>query len=270
MIPSVTLSGEVAMPLVGLGTWDLRGPLCTRIVAQALALGYRLIDTAQMYDNEAAVGRAIAASSVPRAEIFLTTKVYRSADSTVKARRAIDDSLRALGTDYVDLLLLHEPYPQRAAMYRAIEDAQRAGKARAIGVSNFDARRFNDFRAQCAIAPAVNQVEAHVFYQKWTLQEDIARHGTVMQAWGPLTSGEGHVPSNPTLAAIGDKYGKTAAQVALRFLVQRGIPVIPKSQHPARLEENLALFDFTLDSDDLTRIRALDTNTTLFPWTTAY
>lgn len=267
---NIRLNNGVEMPLVGLGTWNLRGQDCSRVVAEALAMGYRLIDTAQMYGNEAEVGRGIAKSGVARDQIFLTTKIYRPSNSYAKAKAAIDASLKSLGTDYVDLLLLHEPYKQGPEMYRALEEALAAGKARAIGISNYDARWYADFLTHCEIIPAVNQLECHVFFQKWAFQEELLRHGTVLQAWAPLASGEGGVPSNTVLRAIGERYGKTAAQVALRFLVQRGISVIPKSKHHARLKENLALFDFTLSEDEMAAIRVLDRNATFFPWTEAF
>lgn len=278
---TVRLNNGVEMPLLGFGTWMLRAEACERAVEEALSLGYRLIDTAQMYDNESAVGRGLRASGVPRAEIFLITKVYRSSDSYDKAARAIDASLRALGTEYVDLLLLHEPYPQRQEMYRAIEDAFRAGKARAIGISNFDAHHYAELLEQCDIQPAVNQLECHVFFQKWDFQRALADHGTILQAWAPLASGKGThgaagharpggVAQESTLAAIGARHGKTAAQVALRFLVQRGIPIIPKTAHQARMRENAAIFDFVLSEEEMTSIRALDQGQTFFPWTEMY
>lgn len=267
---TIQLTGSIAMPLLGLGTWDLRGEACVHSVCDALALGYRLIDTAQMYDNEVEVGLGIKKSGVPREELFLTTKIYRPSNSYEKAREAIDVSLVRLGVDYVDLLLLHEPYQQGAEMYRAIEDAFHAGKARAIGISNYDSRHYEAFLTQCNVVPVVNQLECHVFFQKRAFQQRMAKHGTVLQAWAPLASGEGGVPINTVLAEIGAHYGKTAAQVALRFLVQRGISVIPKSKHRERLRENAAIFDFTLNDEDMKTIYQLDRNKTFFPWTEAF
>lgn len=267
---TVTLANGVEMPLLGFGTWALRGGDCTRAVEEALDAGYRLIDTAQMYGNETEVGRALVASNVPREEIFLTTKIYRPSNSYAKATRAIDASLAALGTDYVDLLLLHEPYPQASEMYRAIENAYRAGKARAIGISNYDENRYVRFLAHCEISPMVNQVEAHVFFQRGNLHKRLQNDGVILQAWAPLASGEGRVPQNPVLAAIGARHGKTAAQVALRFLVQRGISVIPKTSHRARMIENAAIFDFSLSDEEMAQIRSLDTDKTFFSWTEAY
>ena len=190
--------------------------------------------------------------------------------SDEKAGRAIDESLRALKLDYVDLLLLHEPYRQGPEMYRALEEAYRAGKARAIGISNYDERWYAEFLGQCAVVPAVNQLEVHVFFQRQGFQREMARHGTAVQAWAPLAQGIGNVAGLPLLAEIGARYGKTAAHVALRYLVQSGISVIPKSRRVERLRENLALFDFALSQEDTQRIQTLDQNATLFPWTTEF
>lgn len=266
----IKLNNGVKMPLAGLGTWDLNGDRCVESVKAALGMGYHLIDTAQMYNNEAEVGRAIRESGVARDEIFLTTKIYRPSSSYERAKAAIDQSLKTLGLDYVDLLLLHEPYQYGPEMYRAMEEAYRAGKARAIGVSNYDEGWYGSFLKQCEIVPAVNQLECHVYFQKWAFQQRMLDQGTVMQAWAPLAQGLGGLTELETLREIGSRYGKTAAQVALRFLVQRGISVVPKSKRPKRLRENLALFDFSLTDDEMKRIRTLDRNDTLFPWTKAF
>lgn len=267
---SVRLNNGVDLPLAGLGTWDLRGTRCVEAVRAALDLGCRLIDTAQMYDNEAQVGRALRESGVAREEIFLTTKIYRPSSSYEKAAAAIDRSLKTLGLDYVDLLLLHEPYPYGPEMYRAMEDAYRAGKARAIGISNYDERLYPAFLTRCEIVPAVNQVECHAYYQKEAFQREMLARGTVLQAWAPLAQGMDGLTDHPVLREIGESHGKTAAQVALRFLVQRGISVVPKSKRPERLRENLALFDFSLTEEEMDRVRALDRRDTLFPWTKAF
>ena len=267
---TIRLINGVEMPLVGLGTWGLRGEECVKSVCSALKMGYPLIDTAEMYGNESEVGRGIAESGIRREAIFLTTKVYRSSGTYEKAKASIDRSLKAFGTDYVDLLLLHEPYPKAEEIYRAIEEAYQAGKARAIGISNYDAERCKDFLDKCMIKPMVDQVEVHAMFQRWDLQDQLMREDIAMQAWAPLGSGECDVPVNRSLAAIGAKYGKTAAQVALRFLVQRGIGVIPKSSHLERLKENLEIFDFVLSEEDVSEICHLDTKETFFPWTKAY
>lgn len=266
----IKLNNGVEMPLVGLGTWDLTGAQCVRAIEQALEIGYRLVDTAQMYGNEKEVGEGIRKSGVAREQLFVTTKIYRRSNRYDKAVKAIDESLRNLGMDYVDLFLLHEPYQQGPEMYRALEEAYEAGKVRAIGISNYDERWYTGFLKQCDVLPAVNQLENHVYFQKWEFQKKMAKRGTVMQAWSPLAQGIDGVAEQPVLATIGAKYHKSAAQVALRFLVQRGISVIPKSKHETRLLENIDLFGFTLTDDDVEQIRKLDRNDTLFPWTKAF
>ncbi len=267
---TVTLNNGVEMPLVGLGTWNLRGKECIDSVCTAIDLGYRLIDTAQMYDNEREVGEGIRKSGIARTKLFVTTKLYRISNSYEKAKRDFEKSLEDLQLSYVDLLLLHEPYPEGPEMYRALEEALREGKARAIGISNYDEKWYRGFLKQCDTIPAVNQLETHVFFQKWEFQQYMKEHGTVMQAWAPLAQGIGNVAGNAKLTKIGEKYDKSAAQVALRFLVQRGIPVIPKSRHKERLKENMALFDFSLSEEDVSEIRGLDRNDTLFPWTNEF
>ena len=263
----IRLNNGIEMPLVGLGTWDMRGDECVRSVAAAIRLGYRLIDTAQMYENETEVGKGIRQSGVSRSELFVTTKLYRISNSYEKAVKAIDASLQRLDTDYVDLLLLHEPYAQESEMYRALQEALESGKARAIGISNYDEKHYANFLKNCGVVPAVNQLEAHVYYQKWAFQKAMLTQGTVLQAWAPLAQGIDRIAEHPLLSEIGAHHGKTAAQMALRFLVQRGIPVIPKSKSEERLRENLAVFDFRLRDEEMNSIRTLDRNDTLFPWT---
>ena len=260
----VTLNNGQQMPMVGFGTWQILGDQCETCVRQALDLGYRLIDTARMYENEEAVGRGIRASGVAREEIFLTTKVFQPDNSYAGTRAAIDQSLLRLGTDYIDLFLIHEPYDEDKDMVRAMEEALEAGKIRAIGISNYNKDLYARFVAECGVIPAVNQVEAHVFHQQLPLKA--AMDGTCMQAWSPLTCGQKPVVTDPVLTEIGAKYGKTAAQIALKALVQQGIPVVPKTVTPARMKENLDLFDFTLSPEDLETIRAMDTGKTLFGW----
>ena len=267
---AIQLNSGVSMPLIGLGTWDLRGGECTETVVNAVRHGYRLIDTAQMYQNEPEVGQGIRNAGVPRSELFVTTKIYRISNSYEKAKAAIDKSLQNLGLDYVDLLLLHEPYQQGADMYRAMEEAYQAGKTRAIGVSNYDEQLYAAFLPLCRIVPAVNQVEAHIYYQKWALQSALQAHGTAMQAWSPLAQGIGNVAGHPILTEIGHAHSKTAAQVALRFLVQRGISIIPKTKRDSRLRENSSIFDFSLSDDEMLRIKGVDHNDTLFPWTKTF
>ena len=264
---SILLNNGITMPLVGLGTWDLRGKECIETVAKAINLGYRLIDTAQMYDNEIEVGKRIIKSGINRSELFITTKIYRPSNSYDKAKKAIDISLKRLGLDYVDLLLLHEPYKQGIEMYKALEEALIQEKTRAIGISNYDEHWYSDFRDKCKIIPAVNQVEAHVYFQKWNFQQILNDDKVVLQAWSPLAQGIGNLAENPILKSIGNKYNKTAMQVALRFLVQRNIAVIPKSKHEDRLKANIEIFDFYLSDEDILAIKKLDRNDTLFAWT---
>ncbi|MDO5294207.1 MAG: aldo/keto reductase [bacterium] len=261
---TVILNNGVKMPLVGLGTWNLRGDECVETVANAISLGYHLIDTAQMYDNETEVGKGIVKSAIPRNELFVTTKIYRISGSYEKARKAIDTSLQRLGLDYIDLMLLHEPYKQGPQMYRALEEALQEGKVRAIGISNYDERWYTDFIKQVDIVPTVNQLEAHVYFQKWNFQKQLETSCTKLQAWAPLAQGIDHVADHPVLKEIGREHNKSAAQVALRFLVERGISVIPKSRHSSRLAENLNILDFSLSDSEMETIKTLDRDDTLF------
>lgn len=263
----ITLNNGNKMPLIGLGTWNLRGKDCTRIVSTAIKCGYRLIDTAQMYNNEKEVGKGILDSEIDRSELFITTKIYRISNSYEKAKVAIEESLNNLQLDYIDLVLLHEPYSQGPQMYRALKEAYMDGKIKAIGISNYDEKWYQEFIKNCKIIPAVNQVENHIYYQKWKLQEILNENGTVMQAWSPLAQGNIKPSDQEVLKNIGNKYNKTSAQIALRFLVQRGISVIPKTKHETRIIENMNIFDFCLSDDDIKQIRSLDQNDTLFPWT---
>ena len=260
----ITLNTGHSMPMVGFGTWQILGEQCVTCVRQALDLGYRLIDTARMYENEVEVGRAIKASGVPREEIFLTTKVFQPDNSYEGTRMSIDRSLLRLDTDYIDLFLIHEPYDEDRDMVRAMREALEAGKIRALGISNYNQALYARFVAECGLVPAVNQVEAHVFHQQLPLKA--AMNGTVMQAWSPLTSGQRAVVTDPVLTALGEKYGKTAAQMALKALVQQGIPVVPKTVTLSRMQENLDLFDFTITPEDLAVIQGMDTGKTLFGW----
>lgn len=264
---TITLQNGVEMPLVGLGTWNLRGKECAKTVSVAIDLGYRLIDTAQMYENEKEVGEGIKKSNISREEIFITTKIFRKSNGYEKAKKAIEESLQNLGVDYIDLLLLHEPYSEGLEMYRALEEAYKEGYVRAIGISNYDERWYQKFMNQCEIIPTVNQLEAHVYFQKWKFQEEMKKQGTILQAWAPLAQGINQISMHPTLKSIGQRYGKSAAQVALRSLVQRGISVIPKSKQEARLKENIDIFDFSLSDEEVKEIRLLDKDDTLFPWT---
>lgn len=262
----VTLNNDVNMPMLGLGTYALHGRDCERCVLEALELGYRLFDTAQMYGNEREVGNALRRGGVPRGELFVTTKLYRPSTSYARAKQGIEASLNTLQLEYVDLLLIHEPYREAEEMYPALEEAYRDGRLRAIGVSNFNAVRYETFLRACTEIPAVNQVEAHIFFQQRELLEDMKKHGTHMQAWSPFAAGKNDFFHNPVLRDLGLAYGKTPAQIALSYLVQLGISVIPKSSHRERMKENLGIFDFHLEDKDMRRIQALDRGKTLFGW----
>ena len=256
----------VCMPLVGFGTWTLRGESGKRCILDALETGYRLLDTAQMYENEGIVGAAVRESGLARHEIFLTTKLFESSASYENAKRDIEKSLSALGTDYIDLLLIHEPYDASLEMYRALCEAYRAGTVRAVGISNFNEREYRAFCRSCGIIPAVNQVEAHVYYPREPLRRALVENSTVMQAWSPFTEGKRRIFEEPVLREIGAQHGKTAAQTALRFLVQRGIGVIPKTMHRERMQENLSVLDFELSDEEMERIGTLADGKSLFGW----
>ncbi len=246
------------MPFLGYGVFQVSPEECVRCVKEALACGYRSIDTAQAYHNEAKVGQAIKESGVARADIFLTTKIWISNAGEAKAAASIDESLRKLQTDYLDLLLIHQPFGDYYGTWRAMEAAYKAGKARAIGVSNFYPDRLIDIAHFNEIKPMVNQVETHVFNQQTAAQKTMKKLECALMSWAPLAEGRNGLFTNRTLTAIGAKYGKTPAQAALRWLTQRNIIVIPKTTHKERMIENLSIFDFTLTDDDMSAIAALD------------
>ncbi len=261
---TVKLNNGVEMPILGYGVFQVDPAECERCVKDAIDTGYRLIDTAQAYFNEEGVGSAIKKSGVKREELFLVTKVWISNAGEEKAAKSIDESLRKLQTDYVDLLLIHQPFGDYYGTYRAMEKAYKAGKARAIGVSNFYPDRFVDLSHFCEIQPAVNQVETHVFQQQKQAREIMKKYNTQIMAWGPFAEGKNNMFKNETLVSIGEKYGKSSAQVALRFLTQEGIIVIPKSVKKERMEQNINIFDFKLTDAELDEVRALDTGKSLF------
>ena len=261
----VTLNNGVKMPLEGFGVFQVPdAAVCEQAVSDAIAAGYRLIDTAAAYFNEEAVGAAIAKSGVPREELFITTKLWVQDASYEGAKKAIDTSLKKLGLDYLDLYLIHQPMGDYVGAYRAMEEAYKDGKARAIGVSNFYPDRFIDLAEFCEIKPAVNQVETHVFNQQVKPQEIMKKYGTKVMSWGPFAEGRNNFFSNEVLKAIGERYGKSVAQVALRFLIQRDIIVIPKSTRKERMIENFDVFDFTLSAKDMEEIAGLDKKESLF------
>ena len=262
---TVKLNNGVEMPILGFGVYQVPDHNeCERVVSEALDVGYRLIDTAQAYFNEEAVGNAIKKSGIDRKDIFLVTKIWVSNGGYEKAKASIDESLRKLQTDYLDLILIHQPFNDYYGTYRAMEEAYKNGKTRAIGISNFYPDRFVDLSHFCEIQPMINQVETHVFQQQKAAKEIMKKHNTQIMSWGPFAEGQNNYFHNETLKQIGEKYGKSVAQVALRFLTQEGVIVIPKSTHKNRMEENFNIFDFELSSDDLDKIRALDMGKSLF------
>lgn len=261
---TVTLNNGVVMPQIGYGVYQVSPAECERCVSDALKVGYRMIDTAQAYHNEEGVGAAVKKSGIARDELFLVSKVWISNYGFDKAKASIDESLRKLGTDYIDLMLLHQPFCDRYGAYRALEAAYKEGKVRAIGVSNFYPDHFIDLASNVEIVPAVNQVETHVFDQQIEAQGYMEEFGTHMMAWAPLAEGRNNFFTNPVLEAIGKKYGKSVAQVALRWLIQRDVIIIPKSVHVERMQQNLDIFDFELSQDDMAAIAALDTKQSLF------
>lgn len=260
----VKLSNGVEMPVLGYGVYQVAPEECERCVSDALDVGYRSIDTAQAYFNEGNVGDAVRKSGIPREEIFLTTKVWISNAGEEKAARSIDESLRKLQTDYIDLLLIHQPLGDYYGTWRAMEAAYRAGKVRAIGVSNFYPDRFIDIAEHTEIKPMVNQVETHVFNQQVKAQEIMKSYGTQIMSWGPFAEGRNDFFNNPVLAGIGAKYGKSVAQTALRYLLQHNVVLIPKSTHIERMRQNFDIFDFELSDEDMAAIAALDQGESLF------
>ena len=262
---TVKLNNGVEMPILGYGVYQVPDHNeCEKAVSEALDVGYRLIDTAQAYFNEDAVGSAIKKNGIDRKNIFLVTKIWISNAGEEKAAKSIDESLRKLQTDYVDLLLIHQPFGDYYGTYRAMERAYKEGKARAIGISNFYPDRFVDLSHFVEIQPAINQVETHVFQQQKLAREVMKKYNTQIMSWGPFAEGKNNYFQNEILKEIGTKYGKSTAQVALRFLTQEGVVVIPKSTHKNRMEENFNIFDFELTEDDLNKIRTLDTGKSLF------
>ncbi len=257
------LSNGVEMPLLGYGVFLVSPEECERCVSDALSVGYRLIDTAQAYQNEEGVGNAWRKSGLKREDLFIVTKVWIANAGEEKAAQSIDESLRKLQTDYIDLLLIHQAYGDVFGSWRAMEKAYRDGKVRAIGVSNFQAGRFFDFAHYVDVKPMVNQLQCNTLIQQTGIESIHAEFDTKMMAWGPL-GGQGvdGIVKSKVLADIGAKYGKSAAQVALRWLTQRGIVAIPKSTHRERMEQNLNVFDFTLSNDDMAMIANLNQHDT--------
>ena len=260
----VTLNNGVKMPILGYGVYQTPPDETKKCVLDALDTGYRSIDTAQAYGNEAGVGDAVAESGIARDEIFITTKIWISNAGYENAKKSIDESLKKLKSDYIDLLLIHQPFGDYYGSYRAMEEAYRQGKARAIGVSNFYPDRYLDIEHFSKIKPAVNQMETHVFQQQKVLREYMAKHNTQLMSWGPFAEGRNDFFKNKVLSDIGAKYGKSVAQTALRFLIQSGVVVIPKSVHHERIQQNFEVFDFVLSAEDMKTISELDTGNSLF------
>ena len=263
IMQEITLSNGVKMPLLGYGVFQVSPAECERCVSDALSVGYRLIDTAQAYANEEGVGNAWRKSGLKREKVFLVTKVWIANNGEEKSARSIDESLRKLQTDYIDLLLIHQAYGDVFGTWRAMEKAYRDGKVRAIGVSNFQSGRFFDFAHYVDVKPMVNQLQCNALIQQTAIEPILAEFGTRMMAWGPL-GGQGveGIVKSEELAAIGAKYGKSAAQVALRWLTRRGIVAIPKSSHKERMAQNFDIFDFTLTADDMAAVAKLNQHDT--------
>ena len=259
-----TLYNGVKMPMLGYGVYQVTKDECERCVLDALSVGYRHIDTAQSYFNEEEVGAAIKKSGIPREEIFITSKVWIEHYGYDECRASVLESLRKLGTDYIDLMLLHQPFADYYGAWRALEDLYEEGKLRAIGISNFYPDRFVDIVNFARIKPMVNQIETHPLFQRTVDHKWMQKYGVQHEAWASFGEGKGGLFTNPVLSQIGAKYGKTPAQVMLRWALQRNIVVLPKSTHKERMIQNLDVFDFTLTDEDMSAIAALDTNTSSF------
>ena len=254
-----TLSNGVKMPILGFGVYQVPDlDECERVVSDAISIGYRSIDTAQAYMNEEAVGNAIRKSGNAREEFFITTKIWISNYGYEKAKASLDASLAKLQTDYIDLVLLHQPFGDYYGAYRAMEEYYKAGKIKAIGISNFAPDRVADLAIFADVTPMVNQVETHVFNQQSNARKTMDEYGVQIESWGPFAEGRNDFFTNETLVAIGQKYQKSAAQVALRYLIQRDVIVIPKTVHKNRMEQNFDVFDFILTDDDMPEILKLD------------
>ncbi len=259
MMEYVTLNNGVKMPLEGFGVFQVPDPAqCEQAVLDAIESGYRLIDTAAAYMNEKSVGEAIKKCGVPREELFITTKLWVQDATYEGAKKAIQTSLDNLGLDYLDLYLIHQPLKDYVGAYRAMEEAYKEGKLKAIGVCNFYPARLADLCETVEVIPAVNQVELHPFFQQENALAVMKEYGVVPEAWGPFAEGNHGIFTHPVLTKIGDKYGKSAAQVALRWNVQRGVVVIPKSVHKDRMEQNMNIWDFNLTDEDMAEIAKLD------------
>lgn len=261
---TVKLSNSLEMPLLGYGVFQVNPDECERCVSDAIEAGYRLIDTAQIYKNEEGVGRAVANSGISRKDFFLVTKVWISNAGYEKAKQSIDKSLEKLKTDYIDLVLIHQPFGDYYGTYRLLEEYYEKGIIKSIGVSNFYADRFIDIASFVKHIPMVNQMETHVFLQQQKLHKILKENKCQLMSWGPFAEGKNNLFTNKTLLNIGKRYNKTSAQVALRYLLEQNIVVIPKTVNKDRMVENINVFDFELSDDDMAEILKLDTDTSLF------
>ena len=264
VVPTVRLNNGVEMPVLGFGVFQVSPEQTEQAVTDALAAGYRSLDTAAAYRNEESVGRAIAGSGIPREELFITTKLWVQDPGEDNAKRAFESSLRRLGVDYVDLYLIHQPFGDYYGSWRAMQQLRREGLARAIGVSNFYPDRLVDLIDHNEIAPAVNQIECHPFFQRTADQELMQERGVQIESWGPFAEGRNNLFTDPMLSDIGAAHGKSVAQVVLRWLIQRNVVAIPKSVRPERMRENIDVFDFELTDDEMARVAAMDTGESLF------
>jgi 2,5-diketo-D-gluconate reductase A len=265
VVPTVRLNNGVEMPVLGFGVFQVSPEQTGQAVTDALAAGYRSLDTAAAYRNEESVGRAIAASGIPREELFITTKLWvQDPGEEDNAKRAFESSLRRLGVDYLDLYLIHQPFGDYYSSWRSMQDLHHKGLIRAIGVANFYPDRLVDLIDHNEIKPAVNQIECHPFFQRAADQELMRERGVQIESWGPFAEGRNNLFTDPVLSEIGAAHGKSVAQVVLRWLIQRNVVVIPKSVRPDRMRENIDVFDFELTDDEMTRIAAMDTGQSLF------
>lgn len=267
-IPDVKLNNGVKMPILGFGTYGLSGEVCQRSVVEAISAGYRLIDTAKVYGNEEAVGRGIKQSGIERKQLFVTSKLWVDDAGYENAKKGFEETLRKLGVEYLDLYLIHRPRGDVKGSWKAMEELYKAGKIKAIGISNFDAAQLEDLLSYAQVKPVVNQIETHAYFQQTNNYDLLKKHNIKMEAWAPFAEGRNGLFANEVFVQIAKKYGKTVAQVNLRWHYQRGIIAIPRSSQKGHIIENLNIFDFKLDSADIKAIEKLDLNRTQFPeWT---
>ena len=263
---TITLNNGIKMPILGYGVYMVDPSVTERCVLDAIRAGYRSLDTAQYYENEAMVASAVRKSGIPRDEFFITSKLCQSRPSYGQAKENVKGSLRRMRLDYLDLMLIHWPMGNDSDIWQAFEDLVKEGYLRAIGVSNFYPKTYEALVKNATIIPAVNQIETHVFYQQRPMIRLMAEHGTAVESWGPLAEGMNGIFTHPVLTEVGAAHGKTAAQVALRFLIQQGIIVIPRSVHKERMIQNMDVFDFSLSEDEMAAVRTLDTGHNLEGW----